>query len=359
METFMNISILDSLSTEELTRLTSVSYESNAHAVVNVNHPKVQSGYAIIAHLLVDQLIVQNKEMLMSEASTGKSGFILACGNTYWSGYDLKRKAPANFPILKPIALATTNIYAGRVAQSVGYTDYISTDSTSCVCAYNATFLAKALLDSGMLDRVLIIAVEDATSGDTIEFFSKYGGNISVADEAVGKLPSAFDDINTGFRVGNGAGLFLLDKKDNGVAQIEQIAMAAERWSSPIGQDPAGTGYIRALAQINTEDVHIIKTHGTGTPSNNIAERVAIESTFDNFVATSYKAAIGHTMGANGAIELDLIVKDLKRGVLSGIKNRTTKDLKFVSQDTIITEKTAICLGSSMGNGYAAMKVSV
>jgi len=261
--------------------------------------------------------------------------------------------------VLKPIALATTNIYAGRVAQSIGYTDYISTDSTSCVCSYNATFLAKALLDSGMLDRVLIVAVEDATSGDTIEFFSRYGGNISLADEQAGKLPSAFDEVNTGFRVGNGAGLFLLDKDNNGVAQIDQVAMAAEKWNSPIGQDPAGTGYLKALAQIDTEGVRVIKTHGTGTPSNNIAERVAIESTFDNFIATGYKSSIGHTMGANGAIELDLLVKDLHRGVLTGIKNRTTEDAKFISQDTIITDKTAICLGSSMGNGYAAMKVSI
>lgn len=355
----MNISLIDSVSATELTLLNSVSYPSWAHAVETVDHPKVQSGYAIIAHLLVDQLVARNKDVLRSASSSGKSGLILACGNTYWSGYDLKRKAPANFPVLKPIALATTNIYAGRVAQSIGYTDYVSTDSTSCVCSYNATFLAKALIDSGTLDRVLIIAVEDATSGDTIEFFNKYGGGINAEDEKEGKLPSAFDSVNTGFRVGNGAGMYLLDKNDNGVAEIEQVAMAAEKWSSPIGQDPAGTGYLKALAQIDTEGVRVIKTHGTGTPSNNIAERVAIESTFDDFIATGYKSSIGHTMGANGAIELDLIVKDLHRGVLSGIKNRTEKDTKFISEDTIITDKTAICLGSSMGNGYAALKVSI
>jgi len=355
----MNISLIDSVSATDLTTLHNVSYPSIVHAVETVEHPKIQSGYAIIAHLLVDQLITRNRDVLKDKSSTGKSGMILACGNAYWSGYDLNRKAPANFPVLKPIALATTNIYAGRVAQSIGYTDYISTDSTSCVCSYNATFLAKALLDSGMLDRVLIVAVEDATSGDTIEFFSRYGGNISLADEQAGKLPSAFDEVNTGFRVGNGAGLFLLDKDNNGVAQIDQVAMAAEKWNSPIGQDPAGTGYLKALAQIDTEGVRVIKTHGTGTPSNNIAERVAIESTFDNFIATGYKSSIGHTMGANGAIELDLLVKDLHRGVLTGIKNRTTEDAKFISQDTIITDKTAICLGSSMGNGYAAMKVSI
>jgi 3-oxoacyl-(acyl-carrier-protein) synthase len=297
--------------------------------------------------------------VLQAKGATGKSGLILASGNTYWSGYDLNRKRPANFPVFKPLALATTNIYAGRVAQHIGYTDYVSTDSTSCVCAYNATFLAKALLDANVLDRVLIIAVEDATSGDTIEFFSKYGGNISLKDEEEGKAPSAFDETNTGFRVGNGAGMFLLDKDNNGIAQIDGIAMAAEKWSSPIGQDPAGTGYLKALAQIDTKGVRIIKAHGTGTPSNNIAERVAIESTFDDFIATSYKPLIGHTMGANGAIELDLLVKDLRRGVLTGIRNRTTEDTKFISKDTIIKDKTAICLGSSMGNGYAALRVSV
>jgi len=359
METLMNISLIDSVSTQELTALHSVSYPSNAHAVVTTAHPKIQSGYAIIAHLLIDQLVARNKEVLQSEASTGKSGLILASGNTYWSGYDLNRKRPANFPVLKPLALATTNIYAGRVAQHIGYTDYVSTDSTSCVCAYNATFLAKALLDSNTLDRVLIIAVEDATSGDTIEFFSKYGGNISLADEEAGKLPSAFDGTNTGFRVGNGAGMFLLDNKDKGIAQIDQVSMAAEKWSSPIGQDPAGTGYLKALSRIDTKGVRIIKTHGTGTPSNNIAEKVAIESTFDDFIATSYKPLIGHTMGANGAIELDLLVKDLHRGVLTGIHNRTVKDTRFISEDTKIKDKTAICLGSSMGNGYAALKVSI
>jgi len=359
MEAFMNVALIDSISSQQVTPLSNNNYPSNVHAVITTEHKKVKSGYAIVPHLLVEQVIQQNIEKLKEYSSTGRSGLILASGNTYWSGYELNRKNPVNFAVFKPLALATTNIYAGRLAQSIGYTDYISTDSTACISVYNATFLARALLDADMLDRVLIVAVEDATSSDLIEFFGKYGGHIGLDDEAKGKLPSAFDDTNTGFRVGHGAGIMLLDNNDSGVATINQINITAEKHNSAIGQSESGEGYKKALAGIDTEGYHIIKTHGTGTVSNNLAEANAIKSVFSDFVATSYKPLIGHTMGAHGIIELDMLLTDLRRGTLTGIPNRTSTDGQFISKDTNITDNKAICLASGMGNGYAAMTVNI
>jgi 3-oxoacyl-(acyl-carrier-protein) synthase len=47
-------------------------------------------------------------------------------------------------------------------------------------------------------------------------------------------------------------------------------------------------------------DISIVKAHGTGTDSNNKSEKAAILGAgLQDFVVTSYKQKIGHTMGSS------------------------------------------------------------
>jgi 3-oxoacyl-(acyl-carrier-protein) synthase len=100
--------------------------------------------------------------------------------------------------------------------------------------------------------------------------------------------------------------------------------------------------------------VALIKTHGTGTGMNNKSERAAIEGLFDEFIATSYKPRIGHTMGASGLLETCLLLDGIKKGEIPEIKNRTERDTRFISEPQPVPRGLMLSLAAGMGNVFSA-----
>jgi 3-oxoacyl-(acyl-carrier-protein) synthase len=168
--------------------------------------------------------------------------------------------------------------------------------------------------------------------------------------------------VNAGFNIGQGAGLAIFETEPavNPAAKMLGTYTAAEDFTNPLGQRPDGQGYQKAIegalymAKIPASAVKIVKTHGTGTPTNNTAEKAAILAQFPDFVATSYKQRVGHTLAASGLMETSLLLNDLKRGVIPGIVNRTEHDDVFLSYDAPVREGVVAVLAAGMGNVFSA-----
>ncbi|MBC9719465.1 hypothetical protein H9Y04_43860 [Streptomyces sp. TRM66268-LWL] len=87
--------------------------------------------------------------------------------------------------------------------------------------------------------------------------------------------------------------------------------------------DPEGRGLRRAvsaalaMAGAAPSDVAHVNAHGTGTRLNDRAEAVVIREVYEAGAptVTSAKGALGHTMGAAGAVEAALTVEALARGI--------------------------------------------
>jgi 3-oxoacyl-(acyl-carrier-protein) synthase len=116
---------------------------------------------------------------------------------------------------------------------------------------------------------------------------------------------------------------------------------------------------VMADAGLQPEHIAVVKTHGTGTASNNAAERAALESTLGKFVATSLKPTIGHTMGVSGLLETCLLLDSAKQGIIPKIKNRTEQDEVFLSEDREFTGGRILSLAAGMGNIYSSAIFSV
>lgn len=330
---------------------------------------RLKSKMFYVPHRVADKVLEPELCRELGSNPVGKTAFILAAGNQHFAGIQRTAKSGRLTYEYRFLPLTLTQVYAGRIGQQLGAHDLIQTDATACVSSLKALMDVEILIKHYQFDRVIVLSVEDGVSDSVLEFFGESGASLTLKQEKEkGVVPSAFDDHNHGFYVGQGAVLAVFDSEKvvnvTGVTPIARLCgayTASENCSNAIGQREDGQGYVKAikgaLAQTpyHQDTVKIIKTHGTGTQSNNQAERAALERCFPGgFIATSFKPKIGHTMGASGLLESVMLFGSISRGVVPAIPNRTQNDSVFLSQDTAAPDGLVLSLAAGMGNVYSA-----
>ena len=276
--------------------------------------------------------------------------------------YDQDPDTELHYKVKVPF-IVLTNIYAGRIASIFGPVDHISTDATACASSLKVLMDVQNLINNIGFDRVIVLSGEDSVNNLTLEFFGEAGASLQHKDEGTTK-PSAFDDTNRGFFLGQGAVLAVFEKAhpdmSEPIAKFLGAYTASEDNNNPLGQREDGEGYVKAIegalfvAKIRANMIKVVKTHGTGTPVNNAAEKTALQRTLSDFVATSYKQRIGHTMGASGLLETGILFKDIASGIVPAIANRTEQDSVFLSSDVTAPNGAVLSLAAGMGNAYSA-----
>ena len=241
------------------------------------------------------------------------------------------------------------------------FTDQVTTDSSACASSLKVMMDVHNLIKYYGFDRVVVLTVEDPVSNSVLEFFGEAKASLSYEEEKSGILPSAFDSHNYGFHVGQGAAIAVFEAdKTNAKARFVSAYTASENSTNAIGQREDGEGFSKAIlgamhmANLNYDQIAVVKTHGTGTKSNNMAEKEAITKRLTKFVATSLKPKIGHTMGASGLLETLILLDNMQQGIIPGILNRTEKDSVFLSDDTKARDGYILSLAAGMGNVYSA-----
>ncbi|MCG8633294.1 MAG: hypothetical protein MI863_05665, partial [Desulfobacterales bacterium] len=225
----------------------------------------------------------------------------------------------------------------------------------SAACASSTIALAKAarMIRNGSEESVLVFAM-DLVSEFVFSGFSAIG--------AMSSEPARpFDADRNGLTLGEGgAVLMLMNEKRlsrTGTAPLAElsgwgVAGDAVHLTAP---DRNGSGLKSAItkacrtAGLPHDRIRVINTHGTGTLYNDAMELEAITSLFDQnrIMAHSVKGAIGHTLGAAGAIEAALCTRLLETKCLPGTTGMTTPapkagkmfshDCREFDTDTILT----------------------
>jgi len=333
-------------------------------------YARVKTGLTYPPHRLADKVLDAEFLKSLRDRPVKKSAFILAAGNAHFAGIPPSPRESRLTYNYRFLPMTLTQVYAGRVAQACGATDHVVTDSSACASSLKVLMDVQTLIRYYGFERVVVLSVEDAVSNLVLEFFGEAKACLTKKREAEeGTVPSAFDAKNQGFYVGQGAvfAVFEADHTDSAAkARLRGAYTASEPCDNPLGQLDSGLGFVRAaegamqMAQVYAWDVRVVKTHGTGTASNNMAERAALAHLLpDGFVATSYKPVIGHTMGASGLLETCLMAQDMHAGVIPAIPNRTETDTVFLSDAQPRPEGLLLSLAAGMGNVYSAAIFSV
>jgi 3-oxoacyl-(acyl-carrier-protein) synthase len=146
-----------------------------------------------------------------------------------------------------------------------------------------------------------------------------------------------FDATRAGFVLGEGAAMLVLEDLEHAVARGARIYAEVLGFASsndayhPIAPLPEGTGAARAIraalndAGIAPEAVDHVNAHAASTPAGDLAESEAMRRVYGERTATipvtSMKGALGHCMGASGALETVAAIRSIADQVIAPTLN--------------------------------------
>lgn len=278
----------------------------------------------------------------------------------------LMEKGPGKVnPLFVPMMIS--NMAAGNVSIQFGLKGKSINVVTACATGTNSIGEAFRTIQYGDADVMFTGGTESCVTPVGIAGFHALTALSEVDDPAKCSLP--FDKNRSGFVMGEGAGILILEELEHALARGAHIyaELAGYGCSSDAYHitSPAedGAGAARAMenaikdAGIRPEDVTYINAHGTATHHNDLFETRAIKLAFGahakDLKINSTKSMIGHLLGAAGAVEAIACIKQIGEGYIHATVGYETEDeeldLNYCRQD--YHEDVPYALSNSLGFG--------
>jgi 3-oxoacyl-[acyl-carrier-protein] synthase II len=238
----------------------------------------------------------------------------------------------------------------------------------ACATGTIAVVRAAQLIADGRAELVVCGAADASIHPLWIGAFDRMGvlARPHAIDGAAGAC-RPFDIDRTGFAIGEGAGMLILESAESlgrrgasPIARIRSWALGADP-SDLIGLDASARPVISAIraamdrAEIRPDDIDLVTAHATATPTNDAVEAIAYRwlghERSTPCPVTAVKGAIGHMLGAAGAAELALTVEMLRRQTIL-----PTANYRRAGQDTAGTDIVRHAQSGGLGH---ILKVSL
>ena len=241
----------------------------------------------------------------------------------------LVEKGPTRVnPLLVPMMIC--NMAAGNVSIQFGCKGKSINVVTACATGTHSIGEAFRSIQYGEADVMVAGGTESSVTPIGISGFSALTALSSSDDPTRCSIP--FDKDRSGFVMGEGAGIVVLEELEHAKARGAKIyaevvgygcTSDAYHITSP-AED--GSGAAKAMeyavqdAGIAKEEITYINAHGTSTHHNDLFETRAIKLCFgehaENIKINSTKSMVGHLLGAAGAVEFITCVKELQEGYI-------------------------------------------
>ncbi len=224
------------------------------------------------------------------------------------------------------IPMSIVNMAAGNVAIDLGLKGESFCVVTACASGTHSIGEAYRMIKYGYQDAAVAGGTEASITPTGIAGFSNIKALTQAEDVTRASIP--FDKERSGFVMGEGAGVLVLEeyehaKKRNAKIYAEVVGYGATSDAYHItSPSPDGEGAARAMtnamkeAGINPEQVTYINAHGTSTHLNDLGETLAVKLAFGEaagkVMMSSTKGNTGHLLGAAGGVEAVACVKAIE-----------------------------------------------
>ena len=232
------------------------------------------------------------------------------------------------------------NMAAGRVAIDAGFRGMCSCPVTACAGGTNAVGDAFHYIRDGYAEVMLCGGSEASLTPLAVGGFTSMKALSQTEDPSRASIP--FDAERSGFVMGEGAGVLLLEELGHALARGARIYAEVSGYGATCdayhmtAPRPDGSGGADAMAQaladggVQPEEVDYINAHGTSTHLNDAGETAAIKTVFGDhayqLAVSSTKSMTGHMLGAAGAVEAMFTALALRDGYLPATIHYQTPD---------------------------------
>ncbi|MDO5408983.1 MAG: beta-ketoacyl-ACP synthase II [Lachnospiraceae bacterium] len=279
----------------------------------------------------------------------------------------LLEKGPGRVgPLLVPQMIS--NMAAGNVGIQLGLKGKNINVVTACASGTHSIGEAFRTIQYGDAEVMLAGGAESAVTPIGVAGFTSLTALTQSTDPMRASIP--FDKDRSGFVMGEGAGVVVLEELEHALARGARIYAEVAGYGATCDAfhitSPAedGSGAAKAMeyamndAGLTPEDIDYVNAHGTSTHHNDLFETRAIHLAFGEAAkklkVNSTKSMVGHLLGAAGGVEFITCVKSIEEGyvhVTAGLEECDAEcDLDYCKGSGVEMEVRA-AISNSLGFG--------
>ena len=328
--------------------------------------------YGLFSVAAADEALKDAGWLPETEEEKERTGVLIGSGiggleGIYQNSVALAEKGPRRVnPFFIPSCLI--NLSSGHVSIKYGLKGPNHSVVTACSTGAHAIGDSMRFIQYGDADVMVAGGSEATVCRLGIAGFAALRALSTSYNDDPANASRPWDKGRDGFVMGEGAGVLVLESLEH--AQKRGAKIYAEVVGYGLSGDayhvtsPSGDGAYRAMkmavkrAEISPDQIGYINAHGTSTPVGDVMEAQAVQRLFgkDSKVSmSSTKSAIGHLLGAAGAVEGIFSVLAIKDGILPPTLNLHDPDPACEGMDLLPLKakekKVDYVLSNSFGFG--------
>jgi 3-oxoacyl-[acyl-carrier-protein] synthase II len=265
------------------------------------------------------------------------------------------------------VPLLMSNAASGMVAMRHSLHGQSFGVVSACAAGAHAIGTAVRMIQAGDADAVVTGGSEAALTGLARAAFSAMGATSELG------VSRPFDARRDGFIMGEGAGVLVLEDFEAAERRGARVLATVRGYGASsdafhlTAPEPEGRGAVQAIraaladAGVEPDQLDYVNAHGTSTELNDRAETVALKTALGSAAfdvpVSSTKSAIGHLLGAAGAVEAITTVLALRERLapptLGFSEREEGLDLDYVPGDArpLGNGRPAVGMSNSFGFG--------
>lgn len=322
-----------------------------------------------------DEAIKDSGWQPQDEESLERTGVMIGSGigglqSIYETSQTLIEKGPRRVsPFSIPAMLI--NLASGQISIKYGFKGPNHSVVTACATGTHAIGDAARLIAFGDAEVMVAGGAEAAVNRLGVASFAACRALSTGYNDNPSAASRPFDEGRDGFVIGEGAGVVVLEEYEHAkkrgakiYAEVIGYGLSGDAYHITSPREDGDGGYramkaALARAGVSTADIDYINAHGTSTPLGDGIECGAVKRLFgadiETIMMSSTKSAIGHLLGAAGAVEAIYSIKAIETGVIPPTLNLETVSESCQGVDLVPKvakqKKVRTALSNSFGFG--------